>query len=168
MNEPTFVIEPLAPKHDRSKFSCGAEPLDRYFHQQVTQEVRRRIAHCFVMVEKATGVIAGFYTISATSLLLTELPEPQAKRLPRYPIVPAALLGRLAVATTRQGRHLGVSLVADAAERAARAELAAFAIVVDPKDDAARRFYAQFGFSELFGNERRLYVPIESILRYLK
>lgn len=168
MSEPTFVIEALASKHDRSTFTCGVEALDRYFHQQATQDIRRRIAFCFVMVEKATGVVAGFYTISATSLLLVDLPEPLAKRLPHYPLVPAALLGRLAVATTYQGRHLGASLVADAAERAARADLAAFAIVVDPKDDGARRFYARFGFSELFGNERRLYVPIESILRFLK
>ncbi len=168
MNEPVFNTEALASKHDRSSFTCGVEPLDRYFQQQATQDIRRRIASCFVMVEKATGAVAGYYTISATSLLLTDLPEAQAKRLPRHPLVPAVLLGRLAVATTYQGRHLGAALVADAVERAARADIAAFAIVVDPKDGEARRFYARFGFSELFGNERRLCVPIESILRFLK
>lgn len=168
MSEPAFIIEALASKHDRSAFTCGTEPLDRYFRQQVTQDIRRRIASCFVMVENATGAVAGYYTISATSLFLTDLPEEQAKRLPRHPLVPAVLLGRLAVATTFQGRHLGASLVADAVDRAARADIAAFAIVVDPKDDSARRFYEKFGFSELPGDERRLCVPIESILCFPK
>jgi ribosomal protein S18 acetylase RimI-like enzyme len=72
------------------------------------------------------------------------------------------------VARGHQNRHLGASLVADAAERAARADIAAFAIVVDPEDDRAQRFYARLGFAELPGPERRLCVPIESILRFLR
>ncbi len=167
MNEPAFVIEALTSKHDRSSFTCGVEPLDRYFRQQAAQDIRRRIASCFVMIENASAAVAGYYTLSATSLRLDELPEAQTKRLPRYPLIPAVLLGRLAVATAFQRRHLGTSLVADAVERAARADISAFAIVVDPKDDNARRFYAKFGFAQLCGAERRLCVPIESVLRFL-
>jgi hypothetical protein len=89
VNDPAFITEALASKHDRSSFTCGVEPLDRYLQQQATQDIRRRIASCFVMVEKATGAVAGYHTISATSLLLTDLPEAQAKRLPRHPLVPA-------------------------------------------------------------------------------
>jgi len=168
VSQSAFVTEALTPDHDRSSFTCGVEPLDRYLRQQATQDMRRRVANCFVLIERATGTIAGYYTLSGTSLLLTDLPQAHAKRLPRYPSVPAALLGRLAIATAYQNRHLGASLLADAAERASRADLAVFAVVTDPKDDRARRFYVKHGFTELPGAQPRLFVPIDSILRFFE
>jgi GNAT superfamily N-acetyltransferase len=168
VNEPAFLTRALAAEHDRSTFTCGVEPLDRYFRQQVTQDVRRRIAYCFVMVETGTATIAGYYTLSATSIYLTDLPAAQVKRLPRYPLGPAVLLGRLAVAAPYQGRHLGAALLADAVERAARADIAAFAIVTDPKDERAHRFYARYGFADLPGTQRRLCVSMDSILNFLR
>lgn len=164
MSQPDFLTEALAPQHDRSSFTCGVEPLDRYLRQHATQDIRRRIANCFVMIERTTGDIAGYYTLSGTSLLLTDLPQTMVKRLPRYPAVPAALLGRLAVATAFQNRHLGASLLADAALRASRADLAVFAVVTDPKDDNARRFYLKHGFMELPGAPLRLFAPVDSLL----
>jgi hypothetical protein len=92
-----FVVEPLGSGHDRTSFVCGVEPLDRYFRNQAGQDVRRRATACFVCQERATGQIAGYYTLSAGSILLTDLPAQLAKRLPRYPTVPIARLGRLAV-----------------------------------------------------------------------
>jgi len=86
------------------------------------------------------------------------------KRCPRYPTVPAALLGRLAVATTFQKRRLGASLLAGAALRVSRADLAAFAVVTDPKDDRACRFYLKHGFLELPGTPSRLFAPLDSLL----
>jgi hypothetical protein len=59
--------------------------------------VRRRATGCFVAREIATDRIAGFYTLAAGGVLLAEMPAPLAKRLPRYPSVPVARLGRLAV-----------------------------------------------------------------------
>jgi len=168
VSDAAFATEALATHHDRSSFTCGVEPLDRYLRQQATQDIRRRIANCFVLTEKATGTVAGYYTLSGTSLHLTDLPEAQAKRLPRYPMVPAALLGRLAIATAYQRRHLGASLLADAAERASRSDLAVFAIVTDPNDDQAHRFYVKYGFIEVPGAQRRLVVPIDSILRFFE
>jgi GNAT superfamily N-acetyltransferase len=168
VREAGFVSARLTSGHDRSKFSCGVEALDRYFRQQSTQDMKRRIANCFVLVDSSNGNIAAYYTLSATSVLLADMPDEQAKRLPRYPTVPSVLLGRLAVAADYQGRHLGESVLVDAVDRAARADIGAFAIVVDPKDDRARRFYLRYGFAELPTPERRLYVPIGSILDLLK
>jgi GNAT superfamily N-acetyltransferase len=168
VSQSAFVTEALAPNRDRSSFTCGAEPLDRYLRQQATQDMRRRVANCFVLIERVTGAVAGYYTLSGTSLLLADLPQTYAKRLPRYPAVPAVLLGRLAVATAYQNRHLGASLLADAAARASRADLAVFAMVTDPKDDHARRFYLKHGFTELPGAHPRLFVPINSILRFFE
>jgi GNAT superfamily N-acetyltransferase len=167
LTDAPFVIGPLSSKHDRSSFTCGVGPLDQYFRRQASQDIRRRIASCFVIVEAATGVIAGYYTLSATNLRLRELPDAMAGRLPRYPI-PAVLLGRLAVAVAYQGRGLGAVLLGDAVMRTATADIAAFAIVVDPKDDKARRFYQHYGFIALPQPERRMFIPIETALRYLR
>ena len=153
MNQ-TYRIELLA-AHDRSAFASGSDALDRYLQQQAKQDMRRRVASCFVAVDVA-GAIAGFYTIAASSLVLDLLPAEQAKRLPRYPTVPAVLLGRLAVAHAHQGKRLGGALVADAILRATRAEVMAYAMIVDAKDETAVRFYQHLGFERLGDNQRRL------------
>ncbi len=168
MTEPPFSVVPLSGTHDRASFTCGVESLDRYLRQQASQDVRRRIATCFVIVEAATGTLAGYYTLAATSVLLRELPDAMAARLPRYAAIPAVLLGRLAVAASFQGRQLGAVLLADAVARVARADIASFAVVVDPKDDAARRFYQRHGFIELPQPERRMFIPVESALRFFR
>jgi GNAT superfamily N-acetyltransferase len=168
VNDAPFIIVPLSGSHDRASFTCGAEPLDWYFLQQASQDVRRRIATCFVIVEAATGALAGYYTLAATSVLLRELPEAIAAKLPRYATIPAVLLGRLAVATSFHGRKLGAVLLADAVARAAQADIANFALVIDPKDDNAQQFYQRHGFLDLPQPERRMFVPIESAVRFFR
>jgi GNAT superfamily N-acetyltransferase len=95
------------------------------------------------------GTVVGYYTLSATGLRLLELPADVARRLPRYPLVPAILLGRLAVDHRCRGRGFGRHLLADALLRAARSEIASYLVVVEAKDGAARSFYAHEGFLAL-------------------
>jgi GNAT superfamily N-acetyltransferase len=155
-----FIIEPLAPNHDRMEFSCGVDTLDRYFRQQVGQDVRRRATVCFVAREIATDRIAGFYTLAAGGILLREIPAPLARRVPRYPTVPVARLGRLAVALAHQGLGLGGALLWDAPERASRSEAAVYALVVDAKDEQAESFYLHHGLVALPHMSRTLILPI--------
>ena len=138
----------LLDAHDRSAFVSGSDALDRYLREQAKQDMRRRVASCFVAVDN-DGIIAGYYTIAATSLILDKLSPERAKRLPRYPSIPAVLLGRLAVAQAHQGKRLGGALVADALLRATRAEVMAYAMVVDAKDEQAANFYEHLGFERL-------------------
>jgi ribosomal protein S18 acetylase RimI-like enzyme len=161
MNAP-FRLEPLAREHRRGMFRCGEEVLDRYFQTQVTQDIRRRIANCFVAVEIATGQIAAYYTISAASIPLVDLPLEETKRLPRYPTVPAVRIGRLAVDQGFQGRGLGAALLADAAARALSSAAAAFTLLVDAKNDPAVAFYQHFGFRILASQPRTLFLPLET------
>ncbi len=128
--------------------------LDAYFARQATQDVRRRASACFVAVEAGTGKVAGYYTLAAGGVPLTDLPAALAKRLPRYPSVPVARIGRLAVDMVFHGRKLGGALLADAAIRAMRSEVAVFALMVDAKDDAAEAFHRHHGF-ERFGTRAR-------------
>lgn len=163
-----FRVEPLTGTHDRSRFSSGSPPLDRYLREQASQDVKRRIATCFVAVSIETKELAGFYTLAATGVALSALASDVAKKLPRYPVVPAALVGRLAVDRNYQGKGLGGVLLGDALLRVARAELGVFAMLVDAKDEAAQRFYEHYGFTLLPGEVRRLCLPIATAVRRLE
>lgn len=160
-----YIIESLAPSHDRSGFKSGVEPLDRYFASQVTQDIRRRISACFVAVERASGAVAGFYTIATSSMPLLDIAAATAKKLPRYPLIPAVRVGRLAVAESHRGQKLGAALLADAIDRSLRSEIAAFAIVVDAKDDAAAAFYKHNGFIPFASTPMSLYLPLAEVAR---
>jgi hypothetical protein len=91
-----FTIEPLGAGQGRKAFSSGTAPLDRYLHEIATQDIKRRLSNCFIARDKH-GKIAGYYTFAASSVPLLELPENETKRLPRYGVLPAGLIGRLAV-----------------------------------------------------------------------
>ncbi len=112
-----FRIEPLGADHDRSGFSCGSEALDRCFREQVTQDVRRRVTACYVALEASGSKIAGYYTLAVAGVPLADLSGSLVKRLPRYPSVPVARLGRLAVDQAYRGRKLGAALLWDAIAR---------------------------------------------------
>ena len=157
-----FRLEVLSTAHDRSIFVSGEAALDRYFREQVTQDVRRRATACYVAVDTTTGAVAGYYTLAASGVPLGELPDALSKRLPRYPLVPVARLGRLAVATAHRGRRLGSALLANAALRAIRSEVAVFALAVDPKNEAAEAFYLHHGFIPYGTGVRQLMLPLAS------
>jgi len=157
--KPPFVLELLA-DHDRERFACGAQPLDRYFRTQVTQDVRRHLTNCFVAVEVQSGSVAGYYTIAAASIPTPDLPEAVIKKLQRYPSLPAIRVGRLAIDLRFQGRGLGGALLADAAARGLRAEAAAFAMLVDAKDAASVAFYEHHGFQRLTSPPRSLFLAL--------
>jgi GNAT superfamily N-acetyltransferase len=160
-----FRIEILG-SHDRAAFSSGVEALDRYFREQVTQDIRRRLSNCFVALD-AGDTVAGYYTFAAASVPLDGLPPDMTRRLPRYPSLPAGLIGRLAVGRRFQRQGLGSLLVVDAAARALRAEPAIYALVVDAKDEGAAAFYAHLGFQPFLGRPLRLFIPISEMARRL-
>ena len=93
----SFRLEVLGAQHDRARFKCGVAALDGYFRTQATQDARRRASACYVAVQDETNAVAGYYTLAAGSVPLTDLPESLSKRLPRYPSVPVARVGRLAI-----------------------------------------------------------------------
>jgi ribosomal protein S18 acetylase RimI-like enzyme len=167
MTAAPFRFETLGAEHDRARFRCGEEALDRYFQTQATQDIRRRVANCFVAVETLTGQIAGYYTLSAASLPLVDLPPEEAKRLPRYPTLPAVRIGRLAVDQHFQNRGLGAALLADGAFRTLQAPPAVFALLVDAKNDGAVAFYERFGFRVLAGQSRTLFLPLATAQKLL-
>ncbi len=159
MTKAAFVIESLR-AHDRSGFSCGVEALDQYLRRQASQDAKRLVARCFVAVETATHRIAGYYTLAATSVPASDLTTEELRRLPRYPVLPAALIGRLAVDEGFQRKDLGGALLADAALRALEGDVAAFALVVDAIDDNALAFYRRHGFRPFASRPSSLFMPL--------
>jgi GNAT superfamily N-acetyltransferase len=155
-------VEPLGSHHDRASFSSGVEPLDRYLRSQAGQDARKNMAAPFVLV-LPDGAIGGYYTLSATAVKLADLPDQTVRRLPRYPLVPATLLGRLAVDRRFQGKGYGRFLLADALYRVARSEIASFAMIVDAKDEAARRFYERESFLPFADQPMKLFRPVADI-----
>ena len=129
---------------------------------QAGQDARKNMAATFVLVLEDES-IGGYYTLSSTAVKLSELPPQTVKRLPRYPLVPATLLGRLAVDQRQQRRGYGRFLLADALLRAVRSEIASFAVVVDAKDNAARSFYEREGFLSLPDRPMKLFRPMADI-----
>jgi GNAT superfamily N-acetyltransferase len=157
----TLHFELLHRRHDRSTFTCGVPALDSWFEARASQDQRRRVAQVFVALDDQG--IAGFYSLSMFTLALDSLPAELARKLPRYDAIPAALIGRLARHTRVAGTGIGDLLVADAVTRvlAVAESVAAYAIVVDAKDDRGRSFYESHGFISLPSRPNRLFLPAE-------
>ena len=165
----TFSVDALARHHDRSRFRCGSDALDRYIREQASQDARRNVSRVFVAIPDNIQEVAAFYTLSAGSVERESLPEGLMKRLPRYP-VPVALLGRLAVDRRWRGQGLGSAMLIDAIHRVRLASdtLGVYAIVVDAKDEVAYAFYKRFDFVEIPDSAMRLFLPMPTIDRLLK
>ena len=124
------------------------------------------MASCFVLVGENRSV-EGYYTLASTSIALADLPPELVKKLPRYPSVPATLMGRLAVEKRAHGRGLGEMLLLGAFNRTLRSEIASYAFVVDAKDEKAERFYRRYNFLRLASTGRRLFLPMSEIATLL-
>lgn len=165
MDTDDFDIQPLVKSHPRAAFSCGNALLDRYLHEQARREQERRIARVYVLVHRPTGVIAGYYTLSSSSIKTVDLPDDIQRKLPRYEATPAILLGRLARDLGFRSAGIGERLLTDALQRAldAQTRIGAIAVVVDAIDELAARFYEDYGFIRFPRDPSRLFIAMDTI-----
>ncbi len=155
-------IVSLDERHDRGGFTCGVESLDRYLKVQASQDVRRKANAVFVLSELGEPTrILGYYTLCAMAISQGEVPEAARKHVPRYPLVSATLIGRLAVSKDRQGQRLGAVLLADAVQRVfdSASTVGSSMVVVDALGELAAGFCAAHGFVRL-PNSPRLVLPM--------
>ena len=171
LGEATFAVSLLdTKKHNRAAFSCGEPSLDAYLQRQASQDIKRRAAAVHVMTQRgAPDQIIGYYTLSAASLQLTDLPEDAQEKFARYPDVAASLLGRLAVDERYKRQGLGAQLLKHALLRSLEQSktLAIAAVIVDALNDNAKRFYEHYGFTTLPGQKSRLYIPMKTVEKSL-
>jgi len=165
-----YAIVPLERKHDRRAFSCDNNALDRYLHEQASQNVKKRVATVFVLTEARGDTVIGYYSLASGSVDLGEWPEALKKKLPLYPVVPVTLLGRLALDKRHQSKGLGEYLLMDALWRCSTVamEIASLAIIVDAIDDNARRFYEHYGFYAFPKQANRLFLHMQTIQQMFK
>lgn len=156
-------IVPYDRQPGREDFRCGVEELDHYLRANAAQQVRRGLTALMVCEEPSSRRIVGYYTLSSYKIVTDSFPADAKKGLPTF--VPATLLGRLAVDTEYHGQRLGATLLTHAMKRAADAAevVALYALVVDAKDDAAKRFYRHFGFQEFADVPMRLFIPMRQL-----
>ena len=162
-SQSAYVIEPLGPHHDRKTFSCGEPSLDAYIQRQAGQDVKRDLAACYILCPPASAAIVGYYTLSASSVELTELPLELAKQSGRYPLIPAVLRGRLAVDQRYHGQGMSSLLLVDALRRALRAGVGVKLVLVDALHEHAAAFYEHFEFRRFEATPLRLYLPVSTI-----
>ncbi len=163
-----FHVEPLDPaKHGREAFDCGAEPLTIFLKTRANREARAFASACYVLVPTSEPTrIAGYYTLSATTIELKEIAvEKQAQlRLPRsYPELGAVLVGRLARDLAFAKHRVGEKLILSALFRSYHEakKIGAVAVVVDSKSDEATQFYKRYGFIPL--DRSRLWLPMRDV-----
>jgi GNAT superfamily N-acetyltransferase len=166
MSIPPFSIVSFSREHPKAGFCCGTEILDRYFAERAAQDIKRNLARCFVAIDNEQQSIAGYYTLSAAQIPLTDLPEQLAKKMPRYGAIPATRIGRLAIDKRYQGRGLGSALIADALKKSSDASMGVYALLVDSKDENASTFYQHHGFIPCLGRPQTLFLPLGTISKF--
>jgi ribosomal protein S18 acetylase RimI-like enzyme len=161
-----YLTVALDSSHNKKNFNCGKQLLDDYLHKQAKQDVKRKLSACFVLIENESKRIKGYYTLSSTAIQKDLLPEEITKKLPpNYKNLPATLLGRLAIDNSFQGQGLGELLLIDALKRSydtSVTSVASMAVIVDPLDDAAIKFYKKYGFI-LLPDSGKMFIAMDTI-----
>src|SRR3990167_9818736 len=160
-----FSIEKLKSSHSRRSFACGIDSLDDYIQKQATQDERRCISVTYVLHDAELNNVAGFYSLSSTTIESKYLSDEIMRKLPNYPLIPATLIGRLAIDKNYQGKHLGELVLMDALHRSYESSknIASSAVVAEAINKAATRFYQKYGFINFAAHEKLLYIAMKSI-----
>ena len=160
-----YITELLQTKHKKKEFSCGKNILDNYLQKQANQDIKRKLSVCFVLNDLDTGLIKGYYTLSNNSIPQNIIPPGIKKKLlASYTSIPVTLLGRLAVDIKFQGREIGKLLLIDALKRSydTSKSIGSFAVIVDPLDKEAEKFYHKYGFV-ILPDSGKMFLPMKTI-----
>ena len=163
--QPTYEISKLDSRHNRQRFSCGSSTLDSYLKIQASQDIKKNVGVTYVITLINSNDVIGYYTLSTVSIDASELPDEAVKKLPKYPMLPGILLGRLAVDSAHQGKKIGAHLLIDALKRSLSisSQIGINAAIVDAKDDKAAKYYNNYGFIAFPSNKLKLFLPIKTI-----
>ncbi len=156
--------------HVFKNFDCGITSLNNYLVKIASQDLKRKVATVFVLVDKSSNQVKAYYTLSAFTIQIEELSISVPKKLPRYPRLPATLLGRLAVDKRYQNQHLGRLMLVDALKKAYQntSQIASIAVVVEAIDNNGVQFYQKYGFMSFRTNPNQLYLPMQTIKKIIE
>ncbi|AWC24825.1 MULTISPECIES: GNAT family N-acetyltransferase [Hyphomicrobiales] len=153
---------PLAAEHDLSEFDCGEPVLNDWLRHRALKN-ESRFSRTYVVCEG--NRVVGYFCISAGSVERGAAPGKVRRNAPD--VIPVSIIGRLAVSLDHARKGLGADLLSDALRRIALASqsIGIGAVMVQAKDDAARRFYLRCAeFIEYPEDSRTLFLPIETVV----
>jgi GNAT superfamily N-acetyltransferase len=135
---------PLCTGHLLEGFSSGTSSLDDWLKRRARNNQFTGASRTYVVAE--ADRVVGYYCLASGALALNDSPGGIKRNMPDP--IPMAILGRLAVDITWQGRGLGAALLRDAVERtqAAGAILGIRGLLVPVLSDEAKAFYQHHGF----------------------
>ncbi|OII38659.1 GNAT family N-acetyltransferase [Plantibacter sp. MMLR14_011] len=150
---------PLATGDVLSDFRCGVDVLDSWLRGYARNNERSGGSKTMVSVT-TEGRVAGYYCLSASSLVREDTPQRLAHRAPDP--IPVVLIGRLAIDQEFTGLGLGTALLQHAVLQAiSAAEIIGMrAILVHALTDDVIPFYERFGFERFPGSSRALYLLV--------
>jgi len=164
-----YLTIPLDSKHKKSEFTCGNTYLDNYLKKQAKQDIKRKLSACFILSSE-NNEIKGFYTLSNAGVPRELIPENISKKLPRaFESLPVTLLGRLAINEKNKSQGLGKLLLIDALKRSYEVSkvIGSMAVIVDPIDESAIKFYNKFGFITL-PDSKKMFLSMKTIEQLFK
>lgn len=159
----SYITVPLDSSHNKENFNCGKSLLDSYLHKQAKQDVKRRLSACFIFPDG--NEVKGYYTLSTASIERRLLPAKVIKMLPpSYNDLPAILLGRLAIGKNYQGQGFGEMILMDALKRShfTSMQVGSMAVIVDPLDEEAMKFYERYDFI-LLPDSGKMFLPMATV-----
>ncbi len=135
----------LASNHDLGEFACGRPVLDEWLRKRARANQASGASRTYVIAEGSR--VVGCYCLAAGGLASTEATGALRRNMPDP--IPMAVLGRLAVDRSMQGRGLGVALLQDCVLRASQAAaiMGIRGILVHALDEDAKAFYERYGFT---------------------
>lgn len=141
LSAPTLLLA----EHDSSEFHCGIESLDLWLRQRAIKNQVLGASRTYVVTDQKR--IVGYYCLSSGALDAIDAPGSIRRNMPDP--IPIAILGRLAVDQTWQGRGLGVALLQDAVLRTGDAAkiLGIRGLLVHALSTEAKRFYERYDFA---------------------
>jgi GNAT superfamily N-acetyltransferase len=163
------VIELLGKHHERDRFDCGSEPLNKFIKQTARQHIQKGISRTFVLIDiEEPTVIIGFFTLTLCEVCVEKLPSRFSKKYPSQ--VPGVKLARLAVDKVYQRQGIGEVLMIEAMLRAklVAENAGGIGLFVDAKDEFARDYYKRYGFVDLEETPLELFLPLSTILQIIE
>lgn len=159
---PLSAPVPLTAEHDLSAFDCGEPELNDWLRHRALKN-ESRFSRTYVVC--AGNRVVGYFCISAGSVERNAAPGKVRRNAPD--LIPVSVIGRLAVSLDHAGKGLGADLLSDALRRIAVASqsIGIGAVLVQAKDEAAKRFYLRCAeFIEYPEDSRTMFLPIETLV----
>lgn len=134
----------LTADFQRNAFACGVGSLDEWLKRRALPNQISGASRTYVVTEGKK--VVGYYCLASGALALNQSPSSIRRNMPDP--IPLAILGRLAVDKSWQGKGLGVALLQDAVIRTAQAAtiVGIRGLLVHALSEEAKAFYEHYGF----------------------